>query len=200
MIIGLSGYAQSGKDTLGAVLVSNYGFTRFAFADALKEVVYRLNPFIQWEILVDSAGPYTKHQRVQDVVDAHGWEMAKRIPEVRRLLQVMGTEAGRQVLGDNIWVDTVLNQINGRDAVITDCRFPNEAEAVKARGGYVVRVTRPGVEAVNAHPSETALDDYPFDCIVNNNGSLSYLEIVVSNMYNFVKTDIGGCTPQDVLL
>lgn len=187
MILGLSGYAQVGKDTIGAALVKNYGFTRFAFADALKEVVYRLNPFVQWEILEDSAGPYTEHARVQDVVDLHGWEMAKRIPEVRRLLQIMGTECGRQVLGDNIWVDTVLNQIGNRDAVITDCRFPNEAQAVKDRGGFIVRVVRPGVDAVNAHPSETSLDHWNFDAVIGNDGTIDEVDRLAEFLYNSLK-------------
>lgn len=180
MLIGLSGYAQVGKDSIGAALVKNYGFTRFAFADALKEVVYRLNPLFYKD-------EYTE-LRVQDRVDSQGWESAKKHPEIRRLLQVMGTEAGRQVLGENIWVDTVLNQIGDRDAVITDCRFPNEAQAVKDRGGFVVRVTRPGVEAVNAHPSETSLDGWNFDAVVGNSGALDDVEVLAEFVYESLKT------------
>lgn len=177
MIIGLSGYAQSGKDTLGSALVDNYGFTRYAFADALKEMVYRLNPVVD-----------QMENRVQDFVDTEGWEKAKKNPEVRRLLQVMGTEAGRQVLGDNIWVDTVLNRVGGRDVVITDCRFPNEAQAVKDRGGFVVRVRRAGVEAVNAHPSETSLDDWSFDMIVDNSGPIETIPKIAEFVYDNLKT------------
>lgn len=188
MILGLSGYAQVGKDTLGAALVRNYGFTRYAFADALKEVVYRLNPIARSEAQEDEYGPYVISDRVQDIVDTYGWEMAKRVPEIRRLLQVMGTEAGRQVLGENIWVDTVLNQIGDRDAVITDCRFPNEAQAVKERGGYVLRIVRPGVEAVNAHPSETSLDGWNFDAIISNNGALEDVDVLAEFVYESLKT------------
>lgn len=181
MLIGLSGYAQAGKDSLGAALVRNYGFTRYAFADALKEVVYRLNPLV--------GGPGgVLGWRLQDYVDLDGWEKAKKTPEIRRLLQVMGTEAGRQVLGDNIWVDTVLNQVGNRDVVITDCRFPNEAQAVKDRGGFVVRVARPGVNAVNAHPSETSLDDWDFDLVVDNDGSIGDVESLAEFVYESLKT------------
>lgn len=181
MIVGLSGYAQSGKDTVGATLVENYGFTRYAFADALKECVYRLNPAVRHLCPTDMR--FGEYLRVQDLVDSMGWEQAKKEPEVRRLLQVMGTEAGRQVLGDNIWVDAVLNKVGDDDVVITDCRFPNEAQAVKDRGGYVVRVTRPGVDAVNAHPSETSLDDWPFDLTVDNSGTLEEVEGLVKVLY-----------------
>jgi hypothetical protein len=190
MIIGLSGYAQVGKDTIGKALVEGYGFTRFAFADALKECVYRLNPIVVAENAPDYVprGPYLVTHRVQDYVDSLGWEEAKKYPEVRRLLQVMGTEAGRQVLGDNIWVDAVLNKVGSRDVVITDCRFPNEAQAVKERGGHVVRVVRPGVDAVNAHPSETSLDDWPFDRIVINGGSMDDVETLASDLYDDLKS------------
>lgn len=187
MIIGLSGYAQSGKDTIGSFLVKEHGFVRFAFADALKEVVYRLNPIVQTEINVDDLGEYVSQDRVRDIVDTYGWEMAKRVSEVRRLLQVMGTEAGRQVLGENIWVDTVLNQVGDQDAVITDCRFPNEAQAVKDRGGFVVRVMRDGVDAVNAHPSETSLDNWPFDMMFRNDAPLDSTGPLVTEMYDHLK-------------
>jgi hypothetical protein len=176
MLVGLSGYAQSGKDSVGAILVKEYGFTRYAFADALKEIVYRLNP------LVENAGGGPAI-RMQDVVDGYGWEVAKKSPEVRRLLQVMGTEAGRQVLGDNIWVDTVLNKVGDDNVVITDCRFPNEAQAVQARSGVVIRVERPGVAAVNAHASETALDSWLYDATIFNTGTLEDLEWVVKDLY-----------------
>jgi hypothetical protein len=169
MIIGLSGYAQSGKDTLGAFLVKEHGFKRYAFADGLKNVVYTLNPIV---------GPNGPDSRIQELVDTKGWEEAKRVPEVRRLLQVMGTEAGRKVLGENVWVDAVFNQIakNGdENVVITDARFPNEAQAVKAAGGYMVRINRPGVTAINDHPSEVSLDEWGFDYTVNNDSSLLVL-------------------------
>lgn len=173
MIIGLSGYAQSGKDTLGAFLVGDHGFKRYAFADALKNVVYTLNPIA----VEQEEGVSEMTLRVQDLVDAGGWEDAKKTDEVRRLLQIMGTEAGRQILGDNVWVDAVLNQIQeGEDVVITDARFPNEALAVKAAGGYMVRVNRPGFAPVNAHVSETALDEWGFDYTVTNRDSLLVLQ------------------------
>lgn len=179
MLLGLSGYAQSGKDTIGQALVRNYGFTRYAFADVLKEVVYRLNP-------VADIGDV----RVQEIVDDYGWEEAKNISEVRRLLQVMGTEAGRDVLGTNIWVDTVLNRVRPtEDVVITDCRFPNEAQAVKNRGGHVVRVVRAGVDAANDHPSETSLDTWPFDMVVDNNGTLEDVDWIAESVYSTLKSD-----------
>ena len=65
--------------------------------------------------------------------------------------------------------------------IITDVRFPNEAQAIKDRGGIVIRVNRLDVDKFTTnfpqtlHPSETALDDYKFDHVIDNNGSLEEL-------------------------
>jgi hypothetical protein len=60
--------------------------------------------------------------------------------------------------------------------VITDVRFPNEAEAIKKRGGKVISVVRPGHMDTGNHPSETALDGYNFDYVMYNDGSLESLK------------------------
>lgn len=162
MIIGLSGYARSGKDTTAGILVAHYGFERRAFADVLREAVYRLNPQL------------TETVRVRDVVDEYGWEVAKSNPEVRRLLQVMGTEVGRAMLGEDVWVRRAMKSLPAK-TVFTDMRFPNEANAIRKRGGLVWRVNRPKFVAVNGHVSETALDSYTFDAVINNAGDLEFL-------------------------
>jgi hypothetical protein len=59
--------------------------------------------------------------------------------------------------------------------IITDTRFPNEAEAIKKADGIIIRVDRPGVKPINPHPSETGLDDWKFDYVINNDGSLKDL-------------------------
>src|SRR5581483_2011292 len=95
-LLGLMGYAQAGKDTVAKLLVEEFGFTRIAFADALREALYALNPLIPFE---------GDHVRLRWLIDASGWEEAKvRHPEVRELLQRLGTESGRNVLGADVWV------------------------------------------------------------------------------------------------
>lgn len=173
MLVGLSGYAQSGKDTAANAL-RELGYERIAFADVLRSAVYALNP-----LLPDG-------RRVQDIVDEMGWDRAKvNFTEVRTLLQRMGTEVGRNLLGDNIWVDTALRNLSDDGKyVVTDCRFPNEAEAICSRGGVVFRVIRPGVERANDHPSETSLDDYDFDGILLNDGTLEEFSQSVVRQFN----------------
>jgi hypothetical protein len=169
MIIGLSGYARTGKDTVAAIL-AEMGWQRRAFADNLRKLVYALDPVV------------TGTTRIADLVDAVGWEDAKVCyPEVRRLLQRMGTEAGRQVLGEDVWVKATLSNLGVGNYVITDCRFPNEADAIRAAGGQVWRVRRPGFAAVNGHASESSMDNYFFDFYLDNEGTVEDLRTLVTD-------------------
>jgi Domain of unknown function (DUF4406) len=168
-VIGLAGYARAGKDTVAQMIVQ-HGFEQRSFATPLKEALYALNPLLVFPL------------RVQDVVDDCGWEEAKSRSEVRSLLQRLGTEAGRNVLGQDVWVNALFNTPNKGRLVISDVRFPNEAQAIKARGGLLWRVERPGTGPANAHMSETALDGYDYDGIIDNTGDLDELEITVKNV------------------
>lgn len=175
MWIGLSGFARAGKDTIADQLVAEHDFNSVALAVPLKEMVYELNPWV-----TDSAGEL---MRYQDFVDEVGLHEAKDNPEVRRLLQVFGTEVMRQRFGEDVWVDLCFaGKATEENWVITDCRYHNEAEAVKQRGGYIVRVERPGVEPPNLHPSETAMLDYDFDYILDNDGTLEDIPAKVREM------------------
>src|SRR5690606_37876633 len=115
--------------------------------------------------------------RLRRMVDAFGWEYAKiKYPEVRALLQRAGTEAGRKVLGSDVWVDALFREHADTPAlVIPDVRFPNEAQAIVDRGGLVIRIDKPHQGPARdklgrAHVSETALDYWPFDHVIVNDG------------------------------
>ena len=164
MIIGLSGYGRTGKDTVGLYLVDEYDYCRRAFADPLKEAVLALNPLIS-----DSL-------RVEDVVRAYGWDVAKSYPEVRRLLQRFGTEFGRKMMGESFWVDISTKNLDIADHVVfTDVRFPSEAQKIVDLGGQVWRVHRKGYGPVNDHASEVAMDDWNFGVHIYNYGTKSDL-------------------------
>jgi len=175
LIIGLSGYARSGKDEAAKVLVEQYGFTRIAFADKLRDFLYALNPIINptpERYFVAHPAP----KRLREVIDNYGWDGYKETEhgtEIRGLLQRLGTEAGRQTLWDSIWIDAAFADTSeDNNYVITDVRFPNEADAVKERGGVLWRIERAGVGPANSHASETSLDNYEFDRRLANNGTL----------------------------
>jgi len=164
MIIGLSGYAQSGKDTVAEMLCLNYAFKRISFALPMRDAIYTLNP------LVDG------RSRIADVVDEYGWDVAKANPEVRRLLQVFGTEVGRELFGERFWIDQAFKRAEEYQRVVfSDVRFPNEAKAILQRGGDVWRVNRGNHGAVNGHTSEHAMDNFMFKHVIFNNGTLDDL-------------------------
>lgn len=176
MIIGLSGYAQSGKDTIANYLVSNYGFTKISFADPIRKALYVLNPKID---IADMRGV-----PIASAVDGLGWDGVKVDSlDARELLQRMGTEVGRQMFGKDFWVNQAMLKALEHDRVVfADVRFENEVEAILGHSGAVWRVVKSDVEAVNRHISETALDEYPFNKIVNNLGSKEDLYATVDYM------------------
>lgn len=173
MIIGLSGYAQSGKDTVAQILVEDYGYSRIAFADIIRTAVYRLNPLVTYDGM-----------RLAHLVDLEGWEIAKTLPEVRRLLQTMGSEVGRDMIDPQIWIELTLGNTKNTDKiVISDVRFKNEAEEVKWKGGKVWRISRIDVDSpINLHRSETDLDNWLFDEYISNNGTIEDLYEEVSKL------------------
>lgn len=173
ILIGVSGRKRHGKDTFAARLVEDHGFARVAFADPMREMALALDPIISdgW--------------RLAALVETFGWEEAKANPEVRRTLQQLGTEAGRSVLGDSVWVDTAMRHARalGGRVVFTDCRFPNEADAIRDAGGQVIRVNRPAFpDDGDPHPSETALDRYRFDDLVLNDGTVDDLHAIADSI------------------
>lgn len=163
-LIGLSGYARSGKDSVADILTTFYGYERRAFADRLKGFVYQVNPLL------------AKSLRVQDVVNAADWELAKDYDEGRRLLIDVGTKA-REFFGWDVWLNALLATMNTtQHYVVSDVRFKNEAERIRSMGGVIFRVSRPGVGPISDHISETDLDDYEFDATIENDGSLIDLQ------------------------
>lgn len=172
MIIGLAGYARSGKDTVAQVLVQHYGYTRRAFADPIRDMLYVLNPVMRNEL------------RIRDVVDAYGWDTAKNLPEIRRLIQVMGTEVGREMIDPEIWVNLGLKGVTPGDKIVyADVRFQSEARAIVQQGGVIWRIEREGVGPVNDHKSEEGMTGWKYDTILRNNFSLGELEaMVISTM------------------
>lgn len=172
--IGLVGYSQSGKDTVANILVKNYGYTRVAFADKIREFLYGLNPMVAC-----SPTGY-----LQDLVNLVGWDAAKQEPQVRRLLQDLGNSA-RKTIDENVWVTLALGNIDvNQRVVITDVRFENEAMMIKLMGGQLWRVKRVGVGPVNDHVSESELEGYKVDQIFVNNGTIEDLEALIKTRMN----------------
>lgn len=166
--IGLIGYAGTGKDWLAQQLIAagdDPPFTRVSFADKVRELALRVDPILAYGDSEIEGGPI----RLSDHVQAVGWEEAKKDPEVRRLLQEIGTGV-RDLVGEDVWVNAadVIDRAHEGPVVVTDVRFPNEARLIERLGGVLVRVIRPGVGPVNGHRSERALDGWAVDLTVLN--------------------------------
>lgn len=133
------------------------------------------------------------------------WETVQMT--VREFLQKLGTEAIRDGLHTNAWVNALFadytlqdyvyhGEANGQPVypnwIVTDTRFPNEAKAIEERGGIIIRVnrfaddrfqkldlgelgTKYAVDKSSLHPSETSLDNWEFDHVIDNNGTIEEL-------------------------
>lgn len=177
-LIGLLGRKRAGKDSFAARLVEAHGFERFAFADPLKETMLDLNPWLEPTPYPGNLAP-TRSIRLADYVAACGWELAKENPEVRRLLQAHGV-AIRTHVDSEVWVNATMSKValartHPDPVVIADVRFPNEADAVEAAGGILVRIVRPSITSNDRHISETALDGRAVHHVYYNDGTIDDL-------------------------
>ncbi|MGW3072745.1 deoxynucleotide monophosphate kinase family protein [Kitasatospora sp. NPDC001132] len=165
--IALIGRARSGKDTVGARLVSRYGYMRLAFADPLKRMALEIDP-----IITHAAG---EPMRLSALVGRHGWDVAKTtFPEVRRFLQHVGQSIRDRT--PNYWIDRLIADLDSAPGpvVVTDVRYMNEAKALERMGFRLVRIIRPGVEKMT-HASETELEDIVSPITIMNSGTLADL-------------------------
>jgi hypothetical protein len=177
-VIGIMGRKRAGKNEFADALAassSGESVHVFAFADAIRDIMYAVDPIIGYE-----DGEFIRYATV---VDEHGYEAAKEYPEFRQFAQRLGTEGGRAVFGENVWVDLVMRKVaelpDDALVLIPDVRFPNEYDAIKGTGGYVVRVDRPSLveDEHDAHASETEWLGLEPDTVVRNEGALSDLRL-----------------------
>lgn len=177
MIIGFAGHARHGKDTCADVLVKRYGFHKRALADIMKESLRVMFGWTDRHLYGD----------LKDVVDpVYGISP-------RHALQEFGTgfaqhglskyDSFAETTGRKIWVNSLLNRVSG-DTVISDVRFPHEAEAIREKGGIIVLVSRTGYPVDLSHESERAVDEITADYTVNNVGTLTDLEWQVCGLMN----------------
>ena len=149
-LIGPSGKAGSGKNFLAQKVLAPLGWLECALADEIKI------------------------RGVAVGVGNYDELFHRKPPGIRQWLQEEGTERGRQVFGEDMWVDAMMARLTRvketwgfEQFVVTDVRFPNEVRAIQARGGWVFRVESPERAAASPlqasareHSSETALDTY----------------------------------------
>lgn len=179
-IIGLCGPKHGGKDTAAKFIMEmDVAFRRVAFADVMKQMALAIDPLVDTDVT-----SYEKETiiRLSVAVERAGWEEAKKLPDVRRFLQRLGTEGGRECLYQNVWVDNTWSKdvvpLRGRGfkVVITDVRFANEIKQLRAKGGDLWRIDRPEVEDGDNHPSEREWRQAAPDLVIKNDSTLAHLK------------------------
>lgn len=169
MIIGVCGAAGAGKGSVAKILEGR-GFATLSFADPLYAAVSAITGL--------SVAELQDRGRKENSL---GWISCSP----RRLLQTLGTDWGRNMIHEEIWVMATMQRVlAGADYCIPDVRFVNEAAAIKARGGVVWRVDRPCRSALEAsaasHESERGIPPEYIDAVVGNDGTLADLEAAIS--------------------
>lgn len=177
-IIMLSGWAGSGKDTVANIMVSDHGYTRVAFADALKDDVHT-STGIPMQIL---HSPYMKMETLPFPIDG--------FPEAHTYRDVIIQHAARQrALDNDIYSRKVVDEIRAKKTdrvVISDWRYQREYQVIRQAFPDAnirkVAIRNPAVSQMDI-PSEHDLDEVVMDTFIHNNSSLSELALVVKTLF-----------------
>lgn len=188
-LIGLYGVARSGKDSVGGILAEHYGFSSYALADPIRRAASEMFglPLTTFE----GSNP---HREEPDPF----WGFSPR-----EMLQKLGTEGGRDVFGEDIWVahaerywktmevdrrlevETMATFLTA-GLVVTDIRRDNEASFIKRNGGSVIEIKRPGTVAINEHVSEQGMHPAFVDFVIDNEGTLGDLRHKVNEILDII--------------
>lgn len=161
-IIGITGRARSGKDTISQILRTHgFGAYPYAFAMPFKNMLKAIG--------VD--------------LDDPEWEANKNTlvsifnATPRKLLQTLGSDWGRNMIHPDIWVNLadIMFKRLGAGMVVADVRFENEAEWVLKNGGIIIRVTRNEADTPITHESEAGIPPELIFDTIENNGDLDEL-------------------------
>ena len=158
MLIGLIGNKRVGKSTFADYLVDSKGFKTIAFADPIKEGVKIMFDLTEEQVNGD----------LKEVVDQR-WG---RTP--RNFLQTIGTDLCRNTFGQDVWIKRMKMEIEKKmsqkaDIIVSDIRFPNEADAVKDMGGILIKITNPRIQTKkDGHISEKLIDQIKYDKLIVN--------------------------------
>ena len=172
IIIGLYSPApQSGKSTLAEYLSYKYRLSRYSYAEPLKEMLRCL----LWnncseeevnELFYNNKSLEILKERTRPILCGKTY---------RELCQSLG-DWGRDDISPDLWVKALMNRVAGQDRVIIDdVRFPNEAKAIRDKGGFLIKIVRDSATRPNDHHSEGGLENEKFDAVLTNNGSVEEL-------------------------
>lgn len=173
-IIGLVGKAGSGKNTVASMInkITGNRYTEVAFADKLKQVAGLMLGVPAYDF---------ENREYKNSTLGPEWDYMS----VREFLQRIGTDAVRNGLHVNTWVNLLFKDYYpGDNWIVTDVRMNNEANRIKHHGGILVKITKPNMETGN-HQSETELDTIQADYTIINDGSFFDLEFSINKMLDY---------------
>lgn len=171
VIVGLAGRKRCGKSTIAGVL-RQHGFLEASFASPIRMfATFLLSP---------------------EMVGGHDWLDANKETPIdwldgktpRQVMQTLGTEWGRQMIHPDLWVRRLARMVDASTApnfVISDVRFPNEADAIHGMGGIIVNVERTEIVGADEHVSEAGLAPEYVDLTFQNRGTLVEMRREVSD-------------------
>lgn len=222
-IIGLCGLAGSGKDTVAQLLATHLRFSQLAFADALRNEVCEAFG-VDLSILTrrDTKETPTPALALIRCSTASGFGMAvidqckwlkigaslrkefeaPRPP--RQIMQWWGTEYRRQFYGQNYWTRKLKARVHIQQEgnqwrhVISDVRFDNEADAIRAMGGVIWQIKRPDLKHDTSHCSETDGSQFAPDLVIHNCHDIKHLQGVVTGAWLMAETGMGNADVIDM--
>lgn len=179
IIIGLCGAAGAGKDTVASILRDAHDFSVEAFASPLYAAVSAMT------------GIPVDRLKSREFKEAPIPWLGGASP--RRLLQTLGTEWGRDMIADHIWITLAERRVaeiaeqGCRGVVFSDCRFPNEAASIRSMGGVVWEVRRDGATCLRSdaagHDSELGLPRSLIDGVIHNAAGIAALHAAVETLF-----------------
>lgn len=194
-LIGISGKMGSGKDTAAQLIkriLSNKELTNGTIAHLVKNPktvkddsgwqIKKFSTKLKEVVSVLTGAPIEKldDQTFKKYMIGESWDMT-----FRELMQKIGTEAMRDNISQDIWINSLFDSIDEyktygefRKWIITDVRFKNEAAAIKDKKGILLRIENNSADK-STHSSETELDNFPFDYTIDNNGTLEELAVEI---------------------
>lgn len=168
MILGITGPARSGKNTIANHLVSKHKYLRQSFADPPRRFVANLLGLH----FADLVGGPLKERPIE-------WLDGK---SPRQMMQTLGDDWGRDLIHPELWIRVALRKAcrtlamhPGTNIVFPAVHSDHEASAIRAAGGVILHVTRPGFGVEHPHPGEQCVTERPDDLHARNHGSMARL-------------------------
>ena len=201
-VVGLSGFAQSGKTTAALYLEKKYGIRRKHIAEPLRAMLAVL--LTANGMKADEITRYLEGDLKEQVIPCLG--VTSRYAQI-----TIGTEWGRELINENLWANTWAAGVADGESVMNDSvRFPNEAAAIRQLGGFVIMIKRPGTKPAKfkwgklgeflydklgimwgVHPSER-IDLIKPDFIIHNDADVEtmYADLDKAMAEHFSKTQL----------